>query len=255
MDFPSGLYSTSTSPADVPQGFDERNPATPTGFHDLLSHPSSMATIFTSSVQSKNRLTGAGPSEKRNAKMIERQRRREMKTLFSTLRSLLPDENLRGKRSVSDQVQAAVNYVLSLQQKVEDLTTERDIKMKAKVHSERNENVSLDGVQFSSNEKTGKSQLFRESDRDQFPAVEIKSVGSGVQVSTKTFEHQILYCHLLQALEEAGLEVLSATCLAIKTNRVFHSIHTKVHDLNAFDIETLYQKLWHLISNGYNQDL
>lgn len=251
MNFPSGSHSA--SPAHVPQGFVDRNPATPTGHHNLLSNPYSMATICTSSLpghgQSRNRLTGAVPSGKPNAKIIERKRRREMKTLFSALRSFLPDENLRGKRSVTDQVQAAVNYILHLQQKMEDLSTERD-KLKAIAKSERISNVSLDGEQFSCNQIICKYPLFRGSDGDQFPAVEIKSVGSGVQVSTKTFEHQILYSDLLQALEEAGLQVLSATRFAINNNRVFHTIHSKVHDLNAFKIETLNEKLWHFIRTG-----
>eukprot|EP00253_Pinus_taeda_P007565 PITA_07565 len=235
-------------------GFVDRNPATPTGLHDLLDHPYLMATSCTSSlpahVQPGNRLTGAVPSAKRNAKTIERQRRREMKTLFSTLRSLLPDENLRGKRSVTDQVEAAVNYISQLQQRIEDLSAQRD-NMKAKANSRRNANVSLDGLQLSYNQKICKSPLFR----DHFPAVEIKSFGLGIQVSTKTFEHHIVYSDLLQALEETGLEVFSAAVFAISNNRVFHTIHAKVHDLKAFNVDILYEKLWHLIINGHSQDL
>lgn len=253
MNPPSGLHSASPAQTLEPQDFVVKNPATPTGLHNLLSHPYSMATICTSSLpghgQSRNRLTGAVPSGRRNAKMIERQRRREMKTLYSELRSLLPDENLRGKRSVSDQVEAAVNYILYLQQKIEDLSTERD-KMKTIANSKRNASVSLDDQQFSCKQKISKSQLFRQSDGDQFPSVEVKSTGLGIQVSTKTFEHQIVYSDLLQALEEAGLQVLSAVRFAMDNNKVFHTIHTKVDDHNALNIETLNEKVWHFIMNG-----
>jgi len=130
MNFPSELHSTALShndvkskldvgsasisnkflstqpPEDPPtynthrtQGFVDRNPTTLTGLHDLLGQPYLMATICTSSppahVHSENGRIGAVSSARRNAKTIERQRRREMKALFSALRSLLPDENLR----------------------------------------------------------------------------------------------------------------------------------------------------------------
>jgi hypothetical protein len=56
---------------------------------------------------------------------------------------------VQGKRLVSGQAQVAVNYILPIQQKIEDLSIERD-KMKAIANSKRISNVSLDGVQFSS---------------------------------------------------------------------------------------------------------
>ncbi|GLJ55107.1 hypothetical protein SUGI_1182820 [Cryptomeria japonica] len=42
--------------------------------------------------------------------MIERQRRKEMNSLFSELWSLLPQESIREKRSVADQLEEAANY-------------------------------------------------------------------------------------------------------------------------------------------------
>lgn len=73
-----------------------------------------------------NELPGAVPADNSKHKMIERQRRRDMSALFSMLRSLLPDEKIRGKRAVSDQVQEAVNYVNHLHKKIEDLLAERE---------------------------------------------------------------------------------------------------------------------------------
>lgn len=230
------------------------NSETPSS-HLAPSNPPLMATLICNSSHPNdgrvwNKLPGSVSADKKNRIMIERQRRKDMNELFATLSSLLPDENLRGKRAVSDQVQEAVNYVRHLQQKVEDLSTERE---KMKANSDENAKVSLEGVRLSSNEKICiKAQPIGGSDRE-FPTVKIKSMGSTLQVCTNTFEHQIVFSDLLLAIEEGGLEVVSAASSAIN-NRIFHTIHTKVCDLETLNIDTLEQKLWHLIRTNHTED-
>lgn len=164
-----------------------------------------------------------------------------MKLLFSRLRSLLPEENLRGKRTVSEQVLEAVNYVSHLQRKIEDLSAERE---KMKVNSDQNAKLSCKKL-------CNKTPPLGGLDR-KYPEVKINSLGSGIQIWTNTLEHEIVYSDILLALEEGGLEVVSAASSAIN-NRVYHTIHAKVFDVNSFYIHTLYQKLWHLISTHHNE--
>lgn len=206
----------------------------------VLWNPPLLQTICNSNPlndgQAWTRLPGSFAADKNSHKMVERQRRKEMKELFSRLRSLLPEENIRGKRAESEQLLESVNYVRYLQQKVEELSAERQ---KMKVNSDQNAKVSFS--KFPS-----KTPPFGGSDRD-CPAFNIKSVGSGVQIWTNSLEHEIVYSDILLALEDGGLEVVSASSSAVK-NRVYHTIHAKVFDLKTFNIHTLYQKLWHLIN-------
>lgn len=192
-----------------------------------------------------NRLPGSVTTGKRNRKMIERGRRKEMKFLFSQLRSLLPEENLRGKRTVSEQVLGAVNYVSHLQRKIEELSAQREL---MKVNSYENAEFSFQKFCNKTPQRVGSD--------GEFPAVKINFVGSGVQIWTYALEHEIAYSDILLTLEQRRLEVVNAASSAIN-NKVYHTIHAKVLDPNTFNIHILYQKLWHLISTQHiiNQNL
>lgn len=117
---------------------------------------------------------------------------------------------------MSEQVLESVNHVGHLQQKIRELSAQRE---EMKVKSDRNDKVSFEKF-------CNKFPPLEGSDRG-YPEVKIKSVGSGVQIWTNSLERDIVYSDILMALEEAGLEVVSAASSVI-SNRVYHTIHAKV---------------------------
>ncbi|RDX78087.1 Transcription factor bHLH118 [Mucuna pruriens] len=156
-------------------------------------------------------------SKKMVHKEIERQRRQEMATLHASLRSLLPLQFIKGKRSISDQMNEAVNYINHLQKNIKEVSDKRD-ELKKKVLSI---NHSLQ-----SHETKHKSSCF---------TVHQNSGGVGIEMEG------VPLSKLLQLLLEEGLEVVS--CLSTQVNgRLLHSVQCEVDNSDSVDLSELRRK-------------
>ncbi|XWS48364.1 hypothetical protein CRYUN_Cryun13aG0069900 [Craigia yunnanensis] len=155
---------------------------------------------------------------------IERQRRQEMATLYASLRTLLPLEYIKGKRTISDHMNGAVSYIKDLQKRIDELSAKSD------------ELEKLSGSRgfdqgTSSNDSFPSSAVVRQS----FYGVEVViSTGLGPQALTLS--------RVIELLLEEGLDVVC--CISTRIDGgLIHTIQSEVSDLTCVDVPGLERKL------------
>ncbi|WCJ36558.1 basic helix-loop-helix (bHLH) DNA-binding superfamily protein [Euphorbia peplus] len=165
---------------------------------------------------------------------IERKRRQEMATLHSSLRSLLPIEYIKGRRSISDHMHEATNYIKHLRKKISELNAQKD-ELK-----HQNDLRSVD------------SQIGSSSDSSSSTAgVRIRPCLDGVEVvfSSGLKDHRSLnLSSILQILLQNGVSVVN--CVSTTVNeRVFHTVMGEVSDPGCLNLLELQQRLNSLVPN------
>ncbi|KAI3808849.1 hypothetical protein L1987_24812 [Smallanthus sonchifolius] len=152
---------------------------------------------------------------------IERQRRQDMAKLCASLRGLLPLEFLKGKRSTSDHMHQAVNYIKHMQENIRVLSVKRD-----------------------------RLKKFMDTSVPHPNTVSISSCKEGIQIliNSCSIEDGFPLSRVLKAISE-GLNVIAYTCTKVN-QRLIHSIQTEVNDSVSTDNSKLQQRLA-AIANNY----
>ncbi|KVI10058.1 transcription factor bHLH36-like [Cynara cardunculus var. scolymus] len=165
---------------------------------------------------------------------IERRRRQEMANLCSSLRSLLPLDFIKGRRSTSEHMNQVVNYIKHLEENIKGLETTRDELKKTCPH-----------VTDSSSVLPNKNIENETSGRHGPNTVTVGCSHGGVEILIKSCTGFPI-SRVVKALVQEGLNVIS--CNSTKVNeRFIHSIHSEVSDEICIQVSILQKKLVELV--------
>ncbi|KAM1004863.1 hypothetical protein ACFX13_005053 [Malus domestica] len=169
-------------------------------------------------------------SSRTDRKTIEKNRRNQMKALFSKLNSLVPHQRSRVSLSLSesslweaslpDQLDDAVNYIKKLQTNLEKLREKKD---------------RLMGIEKSShcNAGFGRSGGAITEGLNSSPLVEIHEMGSALGVLMITgLDYQFMFNESIRVIQEEGADIVNASFSVVK-DTIFHTIHSKVRESAA----------------------
>ncbi|CAI9767635.1 unnamed protein product [Fraxinus pennsylvanica] len=163
---------------------------------------------------------------------IERQRRQEMAKLYASLRSLVPPEYLKGKKSMSDLLEVAVNYITDTKNNIKNLGLQRD---KLKMLSNSG-NLSANIV--------GSSSSYSPD------LVAVNPWLDGVEILISSFKEEgFPLSKVLTELLGRGLNVVS--CSSKKENRrSLHIIQCEANGLKCNVLAALQKSLTDVINLG-----
>nr|WCO08267.1 hypothetical protein [Suaeda aralocaspica] len=205
-----------------------------------------------------NEISGNGVAKRKiSHREVERQRRQEMSNLHSSLRTLLPLEYVRGKRSICDHVTEATKYIQELEKNVKELGDQRD-KLKGSIPSLLSEqqqqqqqqqqiimNENRDfGCSSSSSASTSSTRSDYSVSIHKFSRtlqIEIV-VGSGVGDEGSPYP----LSKALRVLADERLDVVSCVS-SIVNQRWIYVIYCEVNEVTSIETSQLQQKLLQVI--------
>ncbi|CAG7873701.1 hypothetical protein BRARA_E00212 [Brassica rapa] len=172
--------------------------------------------------------------KKLNHNASERDRRKKINTMFSSLRSCLPASDQSKKLSVSATVSHALNYIPELQEQVKQLIKKKDdlsfqiSGQKDLVYADQNGNPEKGGTRYAStvsSTRLGETEVM-------------------VQISSL----QTVKCsfgNLLSGTEEDGLVLMDASSSRSQGERLFYTLHFQMDNCNL-NFEELNDRLLYL---------
>ncbi|KAL5575399.1 hypothetical protein UlMin_018429 [Ulmus minor] len=173
-------------------------------------------------------------SSRTDRKTIERNRRNQMKFLYSKLNSLVPHQNSKEVASLPDQLGEAASYIKKLQISLEKMKEKKD---------------SLMGIERSNNNVGGFSRGAMVSLKS--PQIEIQEMGSALEVILITgLDCQFMFNETIRVLHEEGADIVNAS-FSVVEDTVFHTIHSKIGESGSgTKVARISERLKNFVDNG-----
>ncbi|KAL2328206.1 hypothetical protein Fmac_021633 [Flemingia macrophylla] len=153
-------------------------------------------------------------STKVERRIVEKNRRNQMKILYNKLNSLLPSYNPKEALPLPDQVDEAINYIKSLEAKV-------------KVAQEKKERLQGTRKRSRGCFSNSSANNLAATTLPKSPQLEIHEVGSSLEVVlTCGLDYQFMFHDIIRMLHEENIEVRSANS-SITGDSVLYVVHAE----------------------------
>ncbi|XP_026377871.1 transcription factor bHLH120-like [Papaver somniferum] len=198
-----------------------------------MDHPSSYSSANKTPKKDNPSSQRADESKKKMVvrRDVERQRRQEMANLHALLRSLLPLEYIKGKRSVSDHMNEATKYIKNLQKMIVEMKDKKDELNRLSINNSKSISVI--------------PRLINSFSQPDFATV--RPCVSGLEVVISSDGLLLPLSRVLRVLLEDGLLTVVG-CVTTRVNeKSLHTIQIEVRDHTRINTAELQQKLIGLV--------
>ncbi|KAK7278960.1 hypothetical protein RJT34_24001 [Clitoria ternatea] len=175
--------------------------------------------------------------KKLNHNASERDRRKKINSLYSSLRSLLPLHDQTKKLSIPSTISRVLKYIPELQQQVEGLTKKKE-EILLRISHQGDAVINKESERKISHHNLGFAvSTSRLSDNE-----------VAIQISS-SIVHKISLSDILLCLENDGLVILNVSSSETYGERIFYNLHIQVDKFQRLESKILSEKLLSIIEN------
>ncbi|XP_062119560.1 transcription factor bHLH162-like [Humulus lupulus] len=187
-------------------------------------------------------------------KTIERNRRNQMKVLYSKLNSLVPQQTTRKVTSLPDQLDEAATYIKKLQISIERMKEKRNRLMG---YNNNNNNLNGGGGSNIMSINSSNSLIGEPINGDmssKSPHIEVHEMGLAVEiVLISGLDFQFMFNETIRILYEEGVDILNASFF-VSEDTVFHTIHSQKGEFDSgVGASRISERLKKLIDEASNE--